>query len=65
MAAKFGLVHRLPDDLLPVYAAFETTFSGNGDQSLELPITATYVIDTHGNDSKSLCDGDIYETARS
>jgi peroxiredoxin len=59
VAAKFGLVHRLPDDLLPVYAAFGIDISqANGNQSLELPVTATYIIDTDGEIRKAFVDAD-------
>jgi peroxiredoxin len=59
VAAKFGLVHRLPDDLLPVYATFGIDVSeANGDKSFELPITATYIIDRGGKIRKAFVDAD-------
>lgn len=59
VAAKFGLVHRLPDDLLPVYAAFGIDISQvNGDRSFEVPITATYIIDTDGKIREAFVDAD-------
>jgi peroxiredoxin len=59
VAAKFGLVHRLPEDLLPVYETFGINISeANGDQSFELPITATYIINTDGKIRKAFVDAD-------
>ena len=48
-ARKFGLVYSLSDPLRPVYEGFGINIpEANGDSSFELPIPATYVIDTDG-----------------
>jgi peroxiredoxin len=48
-ARKFGLVYSLSDPLRPVYEGFGINIpEANGDSSFELPIPATYIIDTDG-----------------
>ena len=45
-ARKFGLVHTLPDYLRPIYQKFGIDLPAtNGDQTFELPLPATYIID--------------------
>ena len=47
VAKDFGLVFALPESLRPVYAAFGIDLpADNGDDSFELPVPATYVIDS-------------------
>lgn len=47
VAHQFGIVFQLPEDLRPIYAGFGINLSAaNGDDMFELPIPATYVIDT-------------------
>ena len=49
VARNFGLVFTLPEFLRPVYAQWDIDLPGaNGDESFELPLPATYVIDTDG-----------------
>jgi len=44
-ARKFGLVYRVPQDLQCMYESIMTKLPGyNGDQSWELPLTASYII---------------------
>ncbi len=46
VARDFGLVYTLPEALRPVYAKFGIDIPGaNGNDSFELPVPATYVID--------------------
>lgn len=46
VAKDFGLVFTLPETLRPVYAQFGIDLpAANGDDSFELPVPATYVID--------------------
>lgn len=49
VAKKFGLVFELPTDLREVYLSLGIDLPAhNGDQSYELPLPATYVIDRGG-----------------
>lgn len=46
IAKLFGLVFTLPEELRPIYKQFGINIpEANGDESYELPIPATYVID--------------------
>lgn len=54
LAREFGLVFTLPEVLRPVYANFGIDLSAaNGNDSFELPVPATYVID---RDSRIIMD---------
>jgi peroxiredoxin len=47
VARQFGIVFQLPEDLRPIYGGFGINVpAANGDDTFELPIPATYVIDT-------------------
>jgi peroxiredoxin len=49
VAAKFGLVFKLPDDLHQLYASFGVDLARyNGDDSWTLPVPARYVIGANG-----------------
>ena len=49
VARSFGLVFQLPPDLREIYLRLGIDLSvSNGDDSFELPIPATYVIDRGG-----------------
>lgn len=49
LAKDCGLVFSLPEALRPIYEAWKIDIPGhNGDESFELPIPATYIIDTDG-----------------
>jgi len=49
VAAKYGLVFRLPDDLKELYKSFGTDLARvNGDDSWTLPMPARLVIDQRG-----------------
>lgn len=46
VARGFGIVFQLPEDLRPIYSSFGIDLTkADGDNSFELPLTATYVID--------------------
>ncbi|HLW51785.1 MAG TPA: peroxiredoxin-like family protein [Candidatus Angelobacter sp.] len=48
-ARRFGLVYRVPADLQRMYESIMTKLPGyNGDQTWELPLTATYIIGPDG-----------------
>jgi peroxiredoxin len=49
LAKNCGLVFTLPESLRPIYEAWEIDIPAhNGDDSFELPMPATYIIDTDG-----------------
>ena len=49
LAKQCGLVFTLPESLRPIYEAWEIDIPDhNGDSSFELPIPATYIVDTTG-----------------
>jgi peroxiredoxin len=48
-ARKFGLVYRLTPEMQAMYESIMTKLPGyNGDQSWELPVAATYVVQPNG-----------------
>ncbi len=49
VARKFGLVYRLSPEMQAMYESIMTKLPGyNGDQSWELPLAATYVVQPDG-----------------
>jgi len=49
LAKECGLVFTLPESLRPVYEAWQIDIpEHNGDNSFELPIPATYIVDQNG-----------------
>ena len=49
VARKFGLVYRLPPQMQAMYESIMTKLPGyNGDQSWELPLAATYIVQSDG-----------------
>lgn len=49
LAKDCGLVFTLPEALRPIYEAWQIDLTGhNGDDSFELPMPATYIIDSDG-----------------
>jgi peroxiredoxin len=59
VARKFGLVYRLPAELQATYENIMTKLPGyNGDQSWELPLSATYVLRPDGRISYARVDAD-------
>jgi peroxiredoxin len=59
VARQFGLVYRVPPELQAMYEGIFTKLPGyNGDQSWELPLAATYVVQTDGKISYARVDAD-------
>ena len=59
VAKDFGLVFKLSDKMQGIYKNFGIDLPGaNGDQSLELPIPATYVVKQNGIISFAFIDAD-------
>ncbi|HEY2359653.1 MAG TPA: peroxiredoxin-like family protein [Candidatus Angelobacter sp.] len=59
VARKFGLVYRLSPELQTMYESIMTKLPGyNGDQSWELPLAATYVVQPDGKISWARVDAD-------
>jgi peroxiredoxin len=59
VARKFGLAYRLPPELQAVYEGIMTRLPGyNGDQSWELPLAATYLVQPDGMISYARVDAD-------
>jgi peroxiredoxin len=59
VAREFGLVFTLSENLRPIYKSFGVDIPvANGDDSFELPIAATYVIDVDGTITHSFVDTD-------
>ena len=59
VARKFGLVYRLSPELQAMYESIMTKLPGyNGDQSWELPLAATYVVQKDGKISYARVDAD-------
>ncbi|PMB25559.1 peroxiredoxin-like family protein [Fischerella thermalis] len=49
VARQFGLVFTIPEALRPIYQGFGINLpASNGDETFELPIPATYVVNTDG-----------------
>jgi peroxiredoxin len=59
VARRFGLVYRLSPELQAMYEGIMTKLPGyNGDQSWELPLAATYVVQPDGKISYARVDAD-------
>jgi peroxiredoxin len=59
VARKFGLVYRLSPELQTVYESIMTKLPGyNGDQSWELPLAATYMVQSDGKITYARVDAD-------
>ena len=64
VARRFGLVYRLNGELLPIYERFGIDLvEHNGDDSYELPVPATYVIDRFGVIRFAFLDNDHRQRA--
>jgi len=58
-ARDFGLVFTLPEELRGLYTRFGIDIPGdNGDESYELPVPATYVVDAHQTIVLAFCEVD-------
>lgn len=59
VARKYGIVFVLSKQLRPIYKGFGIDIPEvNGDDSFELPVPATYVIDTDGKVKLAFIDAD-------
>lgn len=64
LAQKLGLVFALDEALRPIYTSFGIDIVGdNGDETWELPIPATYVIDADGKVVYRFADADYTKRA--
>ena len=64
VARSFGLVFTLPQDLRPVYSSFGIDLiKADGDDTFELPLTATYVIDRNRKIRIAFADTDYTKRA--
>ena len=62
VARKFGLIYRVPEFQAEVYRrAFVNLPFTNGDESWELPIPATYILDRDGTVLYASADEDYTE----
>lgn len=59
VARQFGLVFKLSDTMQEIYRNFGIDLpTVNGDQSFELPVPATYVVDKNGIITYAFIDAD-------
>jgi peroxiredoxin len=59
VARKFGLAYRLSPEMQAMYESIMTKLPGyNGDQSWELPLAATYIVQSDGKISYARFDAD-------
>jgi len=64
IAKKFGLVFTLPNQIQSIYDTFGIDVAGhNGDDSFELPMPATYIINTNGEIVYHFVDADYTKRA--
>ena len=60
-ARKFGIVFTLSDRLQTMYTKVINLPAANGDESFEMPIPATYIIDTEGIIVYRFVDADYFK----
>jgi len=59
IARQFGLVFTVPEQLRPIYESFSIDLPAhNGDDSFELPISATYIVAPSGEIVSAFVDAD-------
>ena len=64
VARQYGLVFTLDESLLPIYQQFGIDVAGhNGDDSYELPVPGTYVIDSSGTVRYAFAEADYTQRA--
>lgn len=64
VARKFGIVFTLEESLRPLYRAMGADIpAANGDQSFELPVPATYIVDRAGTIAHTFVSIDYRERA--
>ncbi|PQO26481.1 peroxiredoxin-like family protein [Blastopirellula marina] len=62
-AHKYGLVFELPEAILPLYRDRLHLADVNGSDAMELPLSATYVVDTKGKIRYAFLDADYTKRA--
>ncbi|MCM2369690.1 peroxiredoxin-like family protein [Aporhodopirellula aestuarii] len=63
LAQKYGLVFKLPETIVPTYRDKIKIGSYNGNDNLELPLSATYVIDRTGTITYAFLDANYTKRA--
>jgi peroxiredoxin len=63
VARQYGIVYRISNKVIPYYDQFFDIEAQNGDRSYELPLSATYVIDTSGVVRYAFLDADYKRRA--
>ncbi|WP_240928390.1 peroxiredoxin-like family protein [Thalassoroseus pseudoceratinae] len=63
LARKYGLVFQLPETIIPAYRDKLKLPEYNGNDAMELPLAATYVIDTSGTITYAFLDADYKKRA--
>lgn len=63
VARKYGIVFDLPESILPVYRDKFQLAKRNDNDAMELPLAATYVIDTNGKITYAFVDADYKKRA--
>jgi peroxiredoxin len=64
VARQYGIVFTLPEELRPIFAGFGIDIpAANGDDTFELPIPATYVIDRDRKIEMAFLDADYTQRA--
>ena len=65
VARKYGVVYRIPERIRALYqeGGFIDLSKYNGDDSMELPLAVTYVIDTDGIIKYAFVDADYRKRA--
>lgn len=63
LARKYGLVFQLPETIVPAYRDKIKLPEYNGNDAMELPLSATYVIDKSGTITYAFLDADYKKRA--
>lgn len=63
VAEKYGIVFSLPESIVPMYRDRLKLGEYNGNDAMELPLAATYVIDTSGTIQYAFLDADYKQRA--
>jgi len=63
VARKYGLVFQLPETIIPAYREKLKLPEYTGNDAMELPLAATYVIDTSGKITYAFLDADYKKRA--
>jgi len=63
LARKYGLVFQLPEAIIPAYRDRLKLLEYNGNDAMELPLAATYVIDKSGTITFAFLDADYKKRA--